>query len=106
MKTFLAVLALFVMAQAASGQTVYLTAGDYAWDNPWGCSGLTVGASFAYSYDDGCDGSVDYQANTVRLEGNRIQIDDAYLEIQSADENQIEGVFHFNGANPAVFIRQ
>ena len=55
--------------------------GTYVWRTNQFCATLTVGSSFGYVYDQGCDGKSDYRAQNVYQRANKIYVDEGVITI-------------------------
>ena len=106
--TIAACLALAACAETANQTSRALIApGNYFWSTDAGCATLTwqVNSTITgYTWDDGCNESVEYTAQSVTLDGNVLHIDAATMVIEKAGSNGFEGQWTlFDFTSHAVF---
>lgn len=97
----------FTLCATQALADVALTKGTYLWKPEFGgCAWLVVTNRLRYHYDNDCDGDRDYVGKNVRLDGQNISVDAAYLAVHSADENRIVGTWVFKGQYAAEFVKK
>lgn len=104
-KTLLA--SVLVAVSAPANAEVTISEGTYLWQPSFGgCAWLVVSKRLRYHYDQDCDGDRDYVGQSVRLDGQNISVDAAYLAVKSADADSIKGTWIFQGQYEAEFKRR
>ena len=73
-----------------------IKAGTYQWKNSAGCTTLIYGSRPSYSWDERCDGSIEFTTTNVSLVGTTLKAEDVSMEIENVSADSFSGTWEFD----------